>query len=189
MKASLLTLLTVYWEAKLAVRMAVPSVSDADLDKLAEAASKIAVPEPAPKAAPTAAKITPAAKAPAPQPAKAKAPASWPVGRLKKDGTPAKKPGPKPGGDLINDLMGRPLPKTSKAASAGGMFAETIANVMGSDVMGIHEVTKALQDQKLMPQSTNPSGYVGQTLVHHDHIFEKVPERGRGFYRVKDHAQ
>ena len=60
-----------------------------------------------------------------------------------------------------------------------------IRQVMGSEVMSTQEVYDALKAKGWLPNSTDPKGYVGYTLSAHKKDFDRVLEKGRGFYRLK----
>lgn len=196
---------------------------------------------------------TPAPKAPTAAPAPAKkvgrpkgsknAPkaqaAPAPGVRLKKDGTPAKKPGPpkkaetkaaapapaknkggRPKGSKNAPKAAAPAPVKAKAApakkapakaapakpakktpknrAAEGRRAvlagerptlkDAMKQVMGSRTMNSQEVYDALKAKGWLPNSTEPKNYIGYSLSSMKDHFERVPDKGRGFYRVRGSA-
>lgn len=131
--------------------------------------------------------------------------------RLKKDGTPAKKPGRKPKAAAAEpetkaaakpEVKAKAEPKAAKGKqknrAAEGRRAvlagerptlrEAMRQVMGTKIMNAQGVYDALKEKGWLPNSNDPKTYVGYTLSTQKDDFEKVADKGRGFYRVKGSA-
>jgi hypothetical protein len=121
--------------------------------------------------------------------------------RLKKDGTPKKKPGPKASGEPVVKATavktkaeaGTGKKKNRAAEGRRAVLAgerpslkDGIRQVMGSKVMSTQEVYDALKAKGWLPNSNDPKGYVGYTLSADKKSFDRVPDKGRGFYRLKE---
>ena len=158
------------------------------------------------KAAAPAAKAAPVKAAAAP---KAAAAAAAPAGvRLKKDGTPAKKPGPPKTAAAPAPAKAEPKKAAAKAAPAAKPTKKSPKNraaegrravlagerpnlkdamkqVMGNKVMNSQQVYDDLKAKGWLPNSNDPKSYIGYSLSSMKTDFERVADKGRGFYRVK----
>ncbi len=165
-KTNVFALLVAYREAKLAVRMALPSLSSDDLDKLAEEAGKMPEP-PAPKAKPG---PKPKAAEPAPQ-----APQTKPAKKPGKPGPKVKgKPGKKPG----------QTPFTTGAKDRPSLL-QALKTVMGSEELSVTEIYQRMGAKGWLPASANPRNYIGSYLPSRTNDFERLPHLGQGYYRVR----
>jgi hypothetical protein len=107
-------------------------------------------------------------------------PPKKPGRKAKKEPTQGKAPK-----DAANAEAPTPSPKKkSKGASPRAIEAiETILSERGP--MHPTELVKALEEKGWMPNSAEPKTYVAFILSQNKERFEKAPEKGRGFYRVK----
>ena len=115
--------------------------------------------------------------------------------RLKKDGTPKKKPGPKASSEPVAKAAATGTGKKKNRAAEGRRavlagerpsLKDGIRQVMGSKIMSTQEVYDALKAKGWLPNSNDPKGYVGYTLSADKKTFDRVPDKGRGFYRLKE---
>lgn len=107
-------------------------------------------------------------------------------------GPKRKKPGPKPGSKRTKKAK-KKASKKAKGKAAEGRQAvargdrptirDSIAIVMGSEVMGSAEIVAALAKKGWTPNAKDPRTYCLYTLSDNKDVFERV-ERGR--YRVRD---
>ena len=65
---------------------------------------------------------------------------------------------------------------------------EAMTLVMDSKVCNADQVFALLKEKKWLLSSNNPRGYIAYLLPTCKHHFERAPEKGRGFYRVKSTA-
>jgi hypothetical protein len=152
--------------------------------------------KPGPK--PKAAKAAPAAK-----PAKA-APA---VKEVKAKGKPGPKPKAKPAkaakevkasakAKPAKAAKGKKTPAKSenrraaegRAAVAKGLrppIKDAIAQVMGDKTMNATEIFDILKGKNWLPNANDPRNYIAYVLSSSKSHFERVANRGRGFYKVK----
>lgn len=175
-------------------------------------------------AAATPTKKGPGKKGPGKKAAKVEA---KPTIRLKKDGTPAKKPGPAkksetktaapakaakaaPAKKVASVKKAAPAkaakkaepakkaaksPKNRAAEGRRAVLAgerptlkDAMKTVMGKNVMNSQEVYDALKAKGWLPNSNEPKNYIGYSLSSMKTDFERVPDKGRGFYRAKSAA-
>lgn len=147
-------------------------------------------PGPKPKAKPveTAAEEPKVRKKPGPKP-KAK-----PEGTVEEPKV-RKKPGPKPKPKAEKEAA----PKTAGASRAAEgrravargdrpSLKHAIVQVMGTDVCNAEEVYKRVAAKGWLPSASDPKQYIGYTLSSQKEVFDRVPAKGRGFYRVKAEA-
>ena len=152
-------------------------------------------------------------KKPGPKPKADETPVATPDGAEK----PArKKPGPKPkpkaeGAEAeVPKVKGKPGPKpkvkaeasapktpgTSRAAEGRRAVARgdrpplkvAMALVMGTDTCNPEMVYDRMSAKGWLPASSNPKTYLGYTLSSSKDTFDRVPAKGRGFYKVKASA-
>jgi len=170
---------------------------------------------------------TPTKKGPGKKAAKVEA---KPTIRLKKDGTPAKKPGPAKKSETKAAAPAKPAkaaptkkaapvkaakkaapakaakkvepakkaaksPKNRAAEGRRAVLAgerptlkDAMKTVMGKNVMNSQEVYDALKAKGWLPNSNEPKNYIGYSLSSMKTDFERVPDKGRGFYRAKSAA-
>ncbi len=106
-----------------------------------------------------------------------------------------KKPGPKPKPKAEKEAA----PKTAGASRAAEgrravargdrpSIKQAIVQVMGTDVCNAEEVYKRVEAKGWLPSASDPKVYIGYTLSSQKEIFDRVPAKGRGFYRVKAEA-
>lgn len=82
---------------------------------------------------------------------------------------------------------GRRAQKAGLKALAEGkrpLFKMALATVMGGEAMNPTMVLEALEKRGWAPSSNNPKNYINLVLNSNHDWFEKVPAKGRGFYRV-----
>jgi len=137
--------------------------------------------KPAPKAVP--AKAAPAKKAPAKKaaPAKKVAPAKAAPKAAAK--APAKKPAakaPAKGKDNAAAAKGRAEVK----AGLRPTIKEAMTQVMGDKTMNAAEIYDLLKAKNWLPSANDPRGYIAYLLSSMKDRFERVPDKGRGYYRV-----
>ena len=83
-------------------------------------------------------------------------------------------------------------PKKTRAPRANGeklTFKDKIRIVMGRQVMSAGEVVGKLEEKGWLPESNNPQQYVSTVLGSTKDMFERVPEKGRGYYRAMGRNQ
>lgn len=142
-------------------------------------------PGPKPKAATEAAPAKPKGK-PGPKP-KGKPAAETPA-------KPKGKPGPKPKAEKAS--KGETSKAAGKSRAAEGRRAvargerppikQAMAQVMGGDTCNPAMVAERLAAKGWTPAAADPKTYCGYMLSSNKDMFERVPAKGRGFYRVKD---
>jgi len=64
-------------------------------------------------------------------------------------------------------------------------LVEAVATVMGSKVMNSGMILEKLTAKGWQPNSNDSKSYLSYVLSSNKEAFEKVPEKGRGYYRVK----
>lgn len=135
-----------------------------------------ASPQPAAKPAPKAvsAKAAPAKKAPAKKaaPAKKVAPA--------KAAPKAAAKAPAKGKDNAAAAKGRAEVK----AGLRPTIKEAMTQVMGDKTMNAAEIYDLLKAKNWLPSANDPRGYIAYLLSSMKDRFERVPDKGRGYYRV-----
>ncbi len=109
---------------------------------------------------------------------------------------PRGKPGPKPKGDKA--LKTETVKTAGKSRAAEGRRAvargerppikQAMAQVMGSDVCNPAMVAERLAAKGWTPSASNPKTYVGYMLSSSKDMFDRVPAKGRGYYKVKASA-
>lgn len=100
-------------------------------------------------------------------------------------------------------VQAKKAPKKSASRQAAGRrevaenkrptIRDAMMKVMGTKVMSRQQVFDLLKAKGWLPNSNDPLGYVGYLLSatkakDGGHLFERVAEKGRGFYRVKQEA-
>jgi hypothetical protein len=63
-----------------------------------------------------------------------------------------------------------------------------VMTVMGSDVLNSIMIYERLNERSWLPNASDPRTYITQFLSTNKDTFEKVPSKGRGFYRVTSKA-
>lgn len=142
--------------------------------KAAPVAKKPVAKTPAAKAAPVAkapaAKVAPAKKAPAKTKAN-KAPAAK---------APAAKAPVKKARDNAQAARGRAEVK----AGLRPTIKEAMTQVMGDKTMNAAEIYDLLKDKGWLPSANDPRGYIAYLLSSFKDRFERMQDKGRGYYRV-----
>lgn len=118
---------------------------------------------------------------------------------LKDGDEPAKpkgKPGPKPKKAASSEDAAPKTTTEGKNRAAKGRRAvargerpslkDGMVQVMGSETCNAEEVAERLAKKGWTPDAKDPKQYIGYMLSSTKTHFERVPAKGRGFYRVKD---
>lgn len=130
-------------------------------------------------------------------------------GRPKKVAAPVKakvkgKPGPKPKAKAkpakpVKKAKAKPVkkgrkPRNKNPRAAEGRAAvargdrppikEAVRTVMSNKTMNAGEILDLVKAKKWTPNANDPKGYIAYILSANKDTFERVPAKGRGFYRV-----
>jgi len=76
--------------------------------------------------------------------------------------------------------------RRAQASGARPKFKDALAIVMGADVCNATDILERLKAQNWVPDSNEPRAYIQYALSATKDAFEKVPAKGRGFYRVTE---
>lgn len=178
-------------------------------NKFAAALDEETLPAPAPKAAapvkaapkPAPAKKAAPAKKPAPKAAPAKAPApkaapvkAAPAAKAAPKAAPAKKAAKAPAKAAPKPAAKAPAKGKDNAAAAKGRaevkaglrptIKEAMTQVMADKTMNAAEIYDLLKAKNWLPSANDPRGYIAYLLSSMKDRFERVPDKGRGYYRV-----
>jgi outer membrane biosynthesis protein TonB len=147
---------------------------------------------PVKKAAP--AKKTAAKAAPVKVPAKkaTKAPAKAAPAKVapakKTKAAPAKKTKAAPAKKTAAKAKDHTLAAKGRAEVKAGLrpaIKDAMTQVMADKTMNAAEIHTLLAEKSWLPSANDPRAYIGYLLSSFKDRFERVPEKGRGFYRVK----
>ena len=110
--------------------------------------------------------------------------------RLKADGTPYKKPGPKPGAKAKARADQARATEGLRAVASGlrPKIKDAMAIVMGTAVMNATSVHAGLEERNWLPNAQDPVAYIRFLLSSAKTCFVRCPEFGQGFYRVRTPA-
>ncbi len=101
----------------------------------------------------------------------------------KTDATPPKKPG-RPAKAKLRAAAGR-------AAVARGdrpSIKEAVRTVMGDKTLNANEILELVKARNWTPDSNDPKTYIAYILSATKAYFERVPSKGRGYYKVRKEA-